>query len=110
MEEFENRNTCILICTDTTGIGVNIQDVTHAIQWKISNYLIFVTLFQRIGRAKHDKTLLTVSIVFIEFKYVFQDDIALVRNSPFHDYSTTIRPHDRAQVGKIISTFYENNF
>ncbi len=31
MEEFENRNTHILICTDATGMMVNIRDVGHVI-------------------------------------------------------------------------------
>lgn len=32
MQEFENGNTRIMICTDTAGIGINIQDMAHAIQ------------------------------------------------------------------------------
>ncbi len=32
MEEFENGNTRILICTDAAGMGVNIRDVACAIQ------------------------------------------------------------------------------
>ena len=62
------------------------------------------------GRAGCDKTLFPVSIIFIESKQVFPDDIALVKDSPFPDYKTAIKPHDRIQAAKIISTFYENNF
>lgn len=31
MEKFENRNTHIFICIDTTGMEVNIRDVAYAI-------------------------------------------------------------------------------
>ena len=43
-------------------------------------------------------------------KYIFPDDIALVRNSPFRNYKTAIRPHNKTQAAKIISIFYKNNF
>lgn len=59
-------------------MGVNIRDVARAIQWKIPDHLVLASLLQRIGRAGRDKTLPTVSIVFIESKHVLPDDIALV--------------------------------
>ncbi len=110
MEKFENGNTCILICTDAAGMEVNIQDVARTIQLKIPDHLALASLLQQIGKARRDKTLLTVSIIFIESKHVLLDDILTVRYSPFHDYRTTIWPHDRTQAAKLISTFYENNF
>ncbi len=91
-------------------MGVNIQDIARAIQWKIPDYLVFAALLQRIDRARRDKTLLIVSTVFIESKHVLPDDIMSVRDSPFHDYRTAIEPYDKTQAAKIISTFYENNF
>ncbi len=110
MEEFENGNTHILIYTDAARMGINIRDVTCAIQWKIPDHLIFAALFQWIGKAGYDKTLLTIFIIFIESKHILPDDIALVKDSPFRDYRTAIRPNDKVQTAKIISTFYENNF
>lgn len=32
IKEFENKNTCILICKDVAGMGVNIKDVLCKIQ------------------------------------------------------------------------------
>lgn len=110
IEEFKNGNTRILIYIDTAKIGVNIRDMACAIQWKIPDYLILATLLQQIGRAKRDKTLLTVSIIFIESKYIFLDDIASVKDSLFGNYKTTLGPNDSAQAAKITSTFHKNNF
>lgn len=62
-------------------MGVNIRDVAHAIQWKISDHLVLVILLQRIGRIGYNKTLLIVFIIFIAFKYVLPNDIALIKNS-----------------------------
>lgn len=99
-----------MIYTNAAEIRINIQDVTHAIQWKISDYLILVTLLHWIGKTRRDKTLLIVFILFIDSKYVFLDDIASMSDSPFSDYKTAIEPHDRVQAAKIISTLYKNNF
>lgn len=110
MEEFENKNTCILICTDAAGMEVNIRDVAPAIQWKIPDHLVFASLLQRIGRAGRDRTLPTVSIVFIESKHILPDDISFVKDSPFRNYTTAIGLYDNVQAAKIISTFYKNNF
>ncbi len=110
MEEFKNRNTRILIYIDVARMGVNIQDMAHDIQWKISDHLAFTLLLQWISRVERNKTLLTVSIIFIESKYIFLGDIASVRDSPFCDYRTAIRPYDRMQAAKIIPIFYKNNF
>ena len=110
IEEFENGNTRILICIDATGIRVNIWDMACAIQWNISDYLVFATLLQRIGRAGHNKTLLTIAIVFIDFRYILPDDIANVKESLFHDYKTALESNNNMQTAKIISTFHENNF
>ena len=46
MEEFENRNTHILICINAAGMGVNIQNVARTTQWKIPDHLILVALLQ----------------------------------------------------------------
>lgn len=83
IKKFKNRNTYILICIDITGMGVNIRNVACAIQWKILNYLILATLLQWIGRAGYNKTLPTVSIVFIEFKHILPNNIASVKNNLF---------------------------
>lgn len=74
------------------------------------NHLILTSLLQFIGRVRHDKTLLTVSIIFVESKHFLPNNITSVRNSPFHDYRTAIRPHNKMQAIKIPSTLYENNF
>ncbi len=44
IEEFENRNTRILICTDVAGMEVNIRDVARVIQWKIPDHLALASL------------------------------------------------------------------
>lgn len=96
MEKLENRNTSILICIDIIKINVNIRNIAFAIQWKILNHLVFAILFEQIGRAKYDKTLFKVSIIFIKCKHVLSNNIALIRKTLFHDYRTTIEPHNRA--------------
>lgn len=110
MKKFENRNIWILIYIDVAGIRVNIQDMTCEIQWKILDHLVFTALLQRIGRAGRNKTLPIVSIILIESKHVLSDNIASMRDSLFRNYTTAIGLYDSAQIAKIISTFYKNNF
>ena len=80
------------------------------IQWKIPDYHVLAILLQQIGRVQCDKTLPTISIVFIDSKHVLPDDIVNVRDNPFRDHKTALKPNDSMQTAKIISTFYENNF
>lgn len=84
--------------------------MARAIQWKISDYLVLALLFKWIDRAGRDKTLPTVSIVFIESKYILLNNIAFVKDNLFRDYTTVMKPYDSVQAVKIISTFYKNNF
>lgn len=49
MQELERGNTRTLMCIDDAGMGVNLRDVTRAIQWKIRKHLTLAALLQRIG-------------------------------------------------------------
>lgn len=64
---------------------------------------MFLLLLKHIGKARYNKTLLIVFIVFIESKHVFLDDITLVRNSLSCDYKTAIEPYNKMQAANYIN-------
>ena len=99
-----------MVCTDAAGMGVDIPDMVHAIQWKICDHLVFASLLQQIGQAGRDKTLLTVAIMFIESKHFLPEDIASDKNNTFCVYTMAIGPRDAQLAEEIISTFYKNNY
>lgn len=110
MHDFDSGNTRILVCTDAAGMGVNLQDVVRAIQWKILEHLTLAALLQRIGRAGRDQAMPAVAIVFIDSKHILPEDISETEDSLFREYTTAIGPQDGARAAEIISTLYENNF
>ena len=91
-------------------MGVDILDVTRAIQWKICNHLVLASLLQQIGRAGRDKTLSAVAIVFVESKHFLPEGIASDENSLFCAYTIAIGPGNAQLAEEIISTLYKNNY
>lgn len=78
MQEFKIGNTYILICIDIIGISINIRDVAYAIQLKIMDYFIFVTLSQQIRKVGWNKVLPAISIIFVKSKHIFFNNIASI--------------------------------
>ncbi len=63
MEDFWNGEIRILIYTDAAGIGVNIPNITHVIQWKISEKLTFASFMQRFGQARRNPRIAAVLLL-----------------------------------------------
>ena len=110
VEDFWSENTCIIVCTDTAGISVDIPDVARAIQWKICDHLVLAFLLQQIGQVECDKILSAMAIMFVESKHFLLEGIAFDENSFFCAYITAIGPRDTQLAEEIISTFYKNNY
>lgn len=105
MDDFANRDTRVLVCTDAAGMGVDVRDVARSIQWQIAEHLTFAALLQRVGRAGQDKDLPAVSIVFVEKKHMIRN----VSGSRFLKYTTAIGLQDEERAKEIIARLYENN-
>ena len=71
-------------------MSIDIPNVACAIQWKICNYLVLVSLLQQIGQAERDKILLAIAIVFVESKHFLLESIAFDENSSFCAYTKAI--------------------
>ena len=64
MEDLRKGVTCILVCTDACGMGVDLRTIERVVQWDINEGLQMVSLTQRIGRAGRDPNIKALAIVF----------------------------------------------
>ncbi len=69
LKDFRTRNTRIWICTKCTGMGLNLRDIEHVYQWKLSDFIMFPELVQRLGRAGRDIRINAVALVFVESRH-----------------------------------------
>lgn len=106
IEEFENGNTRVLVCTEAMGMRVNVGNVARAIQWRIAEHLTLAALFQRIGRAGQDPDLPAVAIVFAQSKHILSPDDP---DCPFRDFTTAIGPRDGERATEIINRLYKDD-
>lgn len=60
--------TGIWIYTKCAGMGINLLNIYYTIQFKISNNIILLKLFQRLGRKEKNVFYLAIAIVFIEIR------------------------------------------
>ena len=106
MENFALGNTRIWVCTDAAGMGIDIEDVERAIQWKIRDHVNLAVLLQKIGCAGRNRNIPAVSIVFVENKHILPRDVANIPNSLFRDFQVAIRPKDGARASELIGQLY----
>ena len=97
----------MLVCTEATGMGVNVRNVARAIQWRIAEHLTLAAPLQRIGRAGQDPDLPAVVIVFAQTKHILSPENP---DSPFRDFTTAIGPRDGERATEIINRLYEHNY
>ncbi|KAH7917502.1 P-loop containing nucleoside triphosphate hydrolase protein [Leucogyrophana mollusca] len=57
-----------LCCTDSFGMGIDLQDIELIIQWRVTCDLC--TLWQRFGRGARNPTLQATALLFVESKYL----------------------------------------
>ena len=108
MQDFEIGDIQFLVCTDAAGMGVNIQNVTRIIQWRLAEHLTLAFVLQRIRQAGQDSNLSAVSIVFVDTKYII---LTNKRGNDFCHYTIAIHPRreDSERTADIISTIYKDN-
>lgn len=109
MRDFQSGNIRIWVCTHAAGMGIDIQDVTRVIQWKLSDHLVLATLLQRIGQAGQDASLPAVAIVFVQSKYILPENFLDDLNSIFCNHSTAIGPQNGARAAEIVKTLYTDD-
>ncbi|EPQ54727.1 P-loop containing nucleoside triphosphate hydrolase protein [Gloeophyllum trabeum ATCC 11539] len=64
MEEFQTGAVHILVCTDAAGMGCNIRDIEHIVQWRLP---VLVSSFEQCsGRAARDLKLIGLAIPLVE--------------------------------------------
>lgn len=122
MEDFWNRETRILICTDAAGMSINIPNITQVIQWKVSEQLTLAVLMQRFGRAGRNPRIAVVALLFVEECHLLPDNISILtertvtkdnleifKTSPFQDRTMPVGHENRVEINALISTLYTNN-
>lgn len=67
-------------------------------------------LLQKIGRARQDKKLPAVAIVFVKSKHFLGANITDNQKSFFREYTTAIGLRDRKRAKKIILMLYKDNY
>ncbi len=77
--------TRIWICMECTSMGINLPDIRHAIQFKISDYIMLPELFQRLGRGERDVFYLAIAMIFIETRRILPDNVHILEGSAFKD-------------------------
>lgn len=50
-------------------MGLNLRDVEHVYQWKLSDFIMLLELVQRLGRAGCDVRINAIAIVFVESRH-----------------------------------------
>lgn len=109
IENFRNRDTGILICTNATGIGINIPNITRVIQWKWSEQLTFTILMQHIGQAERNLRIAAVTILFIEDCYLLPKNVSTLAKNLFKNKTMPVFPTNRVEVDAAISLLYTDN-
>jgi len=69
-----------LVCTEAVGMGLDIPDIEHIIQWKLSDYLTMNCWWQHAGRAGRDPNIWAIAIIFYEPWYQLPEDSPLCGN------------------------------
>lgn len=103
-------------------MGVNIPNVTHVVQWKISDIVNLAVLMQRIGRPGRDSRIATIALLLVEDchilpkdistftkKIITEDDQEIVKTSPFQNKILPVSQKNKAEVSALISMLYEDN-
>lgn len=66
-------------------MSINLPNICHAIQFKISNYIILPKFFQWLGRRGRDASQLIIAIVFVKMQQILLDDMYILKKSAFKD-------------------------
>ena len=76
IEDFQNRDTRILICTDITEMDINIPNVICVVQWKIFDIVTLAILMQRIGCAGQDPCIAAIALLLVKDYYILPKDVS----------------------------------
>lgn len=83
LSDIISGRTRITVCTDAFGVGVNVKDITRVIQWHVDFKLAVASLYQRIGRAARNPSLLGTAIIYVNKKVL--ESISPDWNSAWND-------------------------
>ena len=63
--DFLTGRTCIIVCTDAFGLGVDIPNIQRVIHWHVDEKLAISSLNQRMGRAVRNEHMEGVVVVYV---------------------------------------------
>lgn len=106
LADLRSDETRIWICTKCKDMGINFLDIHHTIQYKISDYIILLKFFQRLGRGGKNVSCLVVSIVFVETWQILPDNMHTLKETVFKDFWVRIILENCDQITDVIARLY----
>ncbi len=85
LADLRSGETRIWICIECTSMGINLPDICHAIQFKISDYIMLPELFQRLPRGGKNVPCLAIAMVFVETRQILPEDVHTLEGSTFKE-------------------------
>ncbi len=107
--DLHSGETRIWICTECAGMGINIPHICHAIQFKISDYIMLPELFQRLERGGRNVSCLAIAIVFIETRQILPEDVHTLKESTFKDFQLLVTRENCDQTTDVITRLYREH-
>ena len=103
MEDLWHENARICICMECAGMGINIPDIMHVVQFKISDFIALPELLQRLSRGRRDKSRTAMAIVFVSSSQVLLDNMYMLEQSAFKNLRLPVNRENCEQITDIIA-------
>lgn len=65
---------------------INFSDIIHIVQFKITNFIILLTLLQQLGQMERDISRLAFTIIFICFYQILLDNMQSLKLSSLKNF------------------------
>lgn len=108
MEDLWYRNAKIYICIECVGMDINILDIIHIIQFKISNFIALPELLQQLGWEKRNKSHTAIASLFISLSQILSDNVHMLKQSILKNLQLFISKKNCKQITNIITQLYKN--
>ncbi len=90
-------------------MGINLPDIYHAIQFKISDYIMLLGLLQQLRRGGKDISCLAIAMVFVKTRQILPKDVHTLEGSAFKDLQLLVTYENCDQTMDVIVRLYHKH-